>query len=475
MAWGSANAGIDDIVDRVRRNDATLTSLYLMRTRNLDDAACGVLAEALAANTTISELHLSSHPVSASQARSLASGLAKNACVRHVSIGNSTLGDEALLALCDGFRMCRSLESLDLEKKGLTSASCGSLAAAVLSSAAIRRVMLSDNDVGGRGIADFLRCASRLESLELSACVNDSAQWTLVTQAMAESFPEARSLRHLELDRNMLDERSAGALANSLVRLPSLESLSLNGNLGLGPGGVRALAFPTCLRRLDIGATGAGDEGLCGLADLVAHGRLPKLEYVNVCGCGATSRGLGALLDGLRKAHNLGGGVFVEVDAGGNLLGDHVENTLRHVIRCRRLQSLRLHGCSMGAVGAQALARVFGSRASGFPAIGCAEGNDGSNDGSNDEGTAECGHALRDLDISGNCIPEADLLSVLDALPRAVDADGPFPLLKTLIIAANPEVEGSTIAERVEALADLDVVIMRAANDDKKLDSYFDR
>ena len=36
-----------------------------------------------------------------------------------------------------------------------------------------------------------------------------------------------------------------------------------------------------------------------------------------------------------------------------------------------------------------------------------------------------------------------------------------------LIIAANPEVEGSTIAERVEALADLDVVIMRAANDDK--------
>ena len=451
----------------MRRNDATLTSLYLMRTRNLDDAACGMLAEALAANTTILELHLSSHPVSASQARSLASGLAKNGCVRHVSIGNSTLGDEALLALCDGFRTCRSLESLDLEKKGITSASCGSLAAAVLSSAAIRRVMLSDNDVGGSGVADFLRCASKLEALELSACLNDSAQWTLVTRAMAETFPEARSLLRLDLDRNTLDERSAGALANSLVRLPALESLSLNGNSNLGPGGVRALAFPMSLRRLDIGSTGAGDKGLCGLAELVASGKLPNLAYVNVCGCEATSRGLKTLLDGLRTTHHPGGGLFVEVDAGGNLLGDHVEITLDGVMRCRRLQSLRLHGCSLGAAGAQALAHVFGSRGIGLGRIGYAEGNDEGNDDGNDEENTECGHALRDLDITGNSIPEADMLSILDALPHAVAADGPFPLLKTFIIAANPDVEGPTIAERVEALADLGVVIMRAANDDK--------
>ena len=455
MAWGSANAGIDDIVDRVRQNDATLTSLYLMRRRKLDDASCGVLAEALAGNTTILELHLSSHPVSASQARSLASSLAKNGCVRHVSIGDSTLGDEALLALCDGFRMSRSLESLDLEKKGLTSASCGSLAAAVLSSAAIRRVMLSDNDIGDRGIADFLRCASRLEALELSACLNDSAQWNLVTRAMAETFPEARSLLRLELDRNMLDERSARALADGLVRLPALESLSLHGNSGLGPGGVRALAFPTSLRRLDIGSTGAGDDGLCGLAELVACGKLPKLEYVNVCACEATSTGLEALLDGLRMTPDQGGGAFVEVDAGGNLLCDVVESALDGMMRCRRLQSLRLHGCVLGAAGAQALARVFGAPGPGGRGVG------------NDDGRVACAHALRDLDISGNFIPEADLLSILDALPRAVSAGGPFPLLKTLIIAANPDAESPTIAERVEALADLGVVIMRAANDDK--------
>ena len=446
-AWGSAaNAGIDDIVDRVRRNDATLTSLYLMRTRRLDDASCGLLAEALAANTTIRELHLSSHPVSTTQARSLASGLARNGSVRHVSIGNSTLGDRALLALCDGFRSSRSLESLDLEKKGLTSASCGSLAAAVLGSAAIRRVMLSDNDVGGHGVADFLRCASRLEALELSACLNDSEQWTPVTEAMAENFPGARSLLRLELDRNMLDGRSAAALADTLVRLPALESLSLNGNPRLGPGGVRALAFPTSLRRLDIGSTGAGDDGLRGLAELIARGKLPNLEYVNACGCKATSGGLAALLDGLRATASRGGGLPVEVDAGGNLLGDDVKSSLDAVIRCRRLQSLRLHGCSLGAAGSQAVARAFGS-----------PGN--ANEGGN--------HALRDLDISGNCIPEADMLSVLETLPRATAADGPFPLLKTLIIAANPGVEGPTIAERVEALAGLGVVVMRAANDDK--------
>jgi hypothetical protein len=113
------------------------------------------------------------------------------------------------------------------------------------------------------------------------------------------------------------------------------------------------------------------------------------------------------------------------------------------VRRCRRLQSLRLHGCALGAAGAQALVHAFKSKP-----------NEGSNE-----------HALRDVDISGNGIPEADMLTVLDALPHAVAADGPFPQLKTFIIAANPEVEGPAVAGRVEALVELGVVIMRAAND----------
>lgn len=459
MAWGTArNTGIDDIVERLRRNDPGLTSLYLMRNRRFDDGDARALGEVLAANTTLAELHLSSHPVSSTQARSLAVGLASNAGVRHVSIGNSTLGDEALVALCDGFRRSRSLHTLDLEKKGLTSASCGPLSEAVRASAAIRQVMLSDNDLGGRGVADFLGCASDLEALELCACLQRAEEWTLVAQAMEEAFPGAHALRRLELDRNALDGRGAAALSRGLSALTALEALSLNGNSAMGPGGLGALVLPPSLRRLDVGSTGAGDDGLRALAERIASGKLPKLEYVNVCGCGASSDGVAALLDGFSCRSGGSGGsggddtVCVEVDAGGNNLGnddkndadDHADHALMlSVRRCRRLQSLRLHGCALGAAGAQALVHAFKSKPN--------------------EGSSE--HALRDVDISGNGIPEADMLTVLDALPHAVAADGPFPRLKTFIIAANPEVEGPAVAGRVEALVELGVVIMRAAND----------
>lgn len=464
MAWGTArNAGIDDIVDRLRRNDPGLTSLYLMRTRRFDESDARALGEVLAANKTLAELHLSSHPVTITQALALAAGLSSNGGVRHVSIGNSTLGDEALVVLCDGFRRSRSLHTLDLEKKGLTSVSCGPLGRAVLESSTIRRVMLSDNELGDQGVADFLVCSSKLEALELCACLNKADQWTLVAQAMAEAFSEAHALRRLELDRNALDERGAAALSGGLSTLTALEQLSLNGNPAMGPGGLRALVFPSSLRRLDVGSTGAGDDGLRALANLVGAGKLPKLEYINVCGCGATCRGLAALLDGFGKN---GGNVF-EVDAGGNVLCDEnlerfEDSLLSSVLRCRRLQSLRLHGCSLGAAGAQAFVRALTSETSD-KRVHVDEICDKTGDGTENHSYAR--HALRDVDISGNCIPEADMLDVLGALPSAVAPDGPLPCLKTFIIAANPEVEGPAVAGRVEALVGVGVVVMRAAND----------
>jgi hypothetical protein len=460
MAWGSArHAGIDDIVERLRRDDAGLTSLYLMRTRRFDETDARALGQALGANRTLEELHLSSHPVSVSQARALAAGLADNGSLRLVSIGTSTFGDEALVALCEGLEKSASLRTLDLEKKGLTEASCGPLCGAVLASGSIREVFLSDNHIGGRGVADFLPCASRLEALSLCSCLEDASQWAHVAEAMARTLPGARDLRILELDRNALDEGGAAAIAGSLSRLPSLEALSLNGNPDLGPRGVRSLAFPRSLRRLDLGSTGAADEGLLALAELLALGELPNVDYINVCGNGATADGLMALLDGL-AGRRTGPGP-VELDAGGTDLSTGAGAVTGSVLRCRCLRSLRLHGCSLGSEGAQALAALF---APGEEKTKKWEDATHEIDATHERDAEGLGaHALRDVDISGNGIPETGMLGILDALPHAV-ADV-FPRLKNLIIAANPGVEGAEVAGRVEALGNLGVVVMRAAND----------
>lgn len=47
MAWG-APRGIDDLVERVGRNDPALTSLCVLRMRRVDEDGCRRLAEALA-------------------------------------------------------------------------------------------------------------------------------------------------------------------------------------------------------------------------------------------------------------------------------------------------------------------------------------------------------------------------------------------------------------------------------------------
>lgn len=92
--WGAQSQGIDDIVRRISQNDATLTSLYLMRHRRFNEEDAGRLADALSRSETLVELNLSSHAISPRVAGILGAGLKSNQSIRFISIGNSTFGDE---------------------------------------------------------------------------------------------------------------------------------------------------------------------------------------------------------------------------------------------------------------------------------------------------------------------------------------------------------------------------------------------
>jgi Ran GTPase-activating protein (RanGAP) involved in mRNA processing and transport len=458
MVWGStAKNGIDDILERLLQNDPRLTSLYLMRTRSFDEDAARSLGQALAENTVLEELHLSSHSVSSAQAKFLAVGLEKNRSVRYVSIGNSTFGDAAVVELCSCLKSCISLETLDLEKKGLTAASCKNLCEAILESTSIRKVMLSENTIGDGGLIDFMPCLPKLESLHIHACISSPDQWKLVASAVVEAFPKAGSLKTLELDRNAMDSEGAAAIGASLATLPGLEVLSLNGNTGIGPSGISALGLPRSLKRLDLGSTRATDDGVVSIAQRISSGKLPNLEYVNICGCNVHSHGLSELLLAWKSESDLdneGGKKLIELDAGGNSLCDGADELFDNVKGCVNLQSLRLHGCSLGEAGARALVNVFSSSGTEQTLTQTGEGRVSSSNRV---------HELRDLDVSGNQIPEHAMLSILNALPSALRSV--FPRLRTLIIAANPDVEGPAIAERVEELSTIGVLIMRAASD----------
>ena len=93
MAWG-APRGIDDIVSRVRANDANLTSLYLMRQRRFELADANALCDALMRNNVLHDLNISSHEVSPEIAAAFASLLAASTVVKSLDLGNASFGDQ---------------------------------------------------------------------------------------------------------------------------------------------------------------------------------------------------------------------------------------------------------------------------------------------------------------------------------------------------------------------------------------------
>lgn len=431
--WGSHSQGIDDIVRRISENDASLTSLYLMRHRRFNEEDAGKLAEALSRSETLVELNLSSHAISPEVAGIVGAGLKSNRSIEFISIGNSTFGDEAMVELCGYFAESMSITTIDLERKGLTGNSAAAVCSAVEKSA-VKHLMLSHNDLQG-GLEDVLPCVSGLESFVSHSCGLGCEK---SSTALSAAMKKASGLKRIELDHNMLDASSAELLAEGLSHCSSLEKISLSSN-PLGPEGITSLveALPAGIQTIDISHTDAQDAGICSLAECIRSKQLPHVRSINISGCSLTTQGMSRLLD---AASHLPSGEGLELDAGENV-GLSDDEFCSRILTCPQLLSLRLHGCNVGTRGIESLIRGLEAHAGG-------------------------GHGLRDLDISGNNIPEDCMLTLLSRLasPHAISV---FADLQTLVIAANPDVEGHKVADAVESLyqARPTMVVIRAATD----------
>lgn len=434
MAWG-VSQGIDDIVERLERNDGSLQSLYLMRHRRFNEEDVRLLSDALSRNSTLVELNLSSHSIDTSMAKILADGLQKNTSIKYISIGNSSFGDDAMMELCACLSGKSAIETLDIERKGITERSASSLCSAIRESRSVKHVIVSNNTLN-QGLLDFSPCIPGLESIALHDC---GLHHQVASEAVAKGLMEATSLASLELDGNSLEYRNAQIISTGLKSCSSLERLSLNDN-PLGVRGVNAISYalPQSLRRLDLGSTKASNDGIKSIIEMISQGRLPNLTYLNICGCDVDGQAIAGIMDAVSESR-----ISLSLDAGGNPLGtSETQSLFESLIRCKTLESLRLHGCGIGGVGARTLAQSV-------------------NTSENEE------HHLKDLDISGNGIDEASMLEFLHKLPDIVSST--FTNMTSLIIAANPDVQGERISEVVESLASHDathrVVIMRAASD----------
>ena len=255
----------------------------------------------------------------------------------------------------------------------------------------------------------------------------------------------------LRCEGNALGPAGAGALTPALAASASLRELFL-ARCSLGPEGLAALAasLPTRLALLDASDNAAGVAGAAALAAALAGGAAPGLCSLLLCNNGMSDAGvveLARALEGrLESSSNseeasgsssAGRSAGFFLDLGGNSLG---EVALAALSRCR-LAALRLHGCSLGAAGALAVARLSG---------GGGEAEEGSG-GSEMGGSSSAGGfaALEELDLSACGVPTEGLLGLLRALRGSC---GACPRLRLLVLAANDGLEEEDVRAEVALL-----------------------
>ncbi|KAK9821726.1 hypothetical protein WJX81_005923 [Elliptochloris bilobata] len=362
-------------------------------------------------------------------------------------------------------------------------------------------------------LGDIIAASPSLASL----CAGDAATNDESIASLAAGLARSHSLQRLDLGHRAVCAAGAAALARALTSgglangggalapapsFPSLHTLVLAGNGGLGDAGAAVLApAAVVLRELDLSACGLGPEGAAALARAAGggvgasagpYGRLEVLRLGRNALGPAGAAALAALVGGkgLRELHLPGTGIG---DAG-------LTSLATCLTAASGLALLDVTGCGVGASGAAALTTALTAGAplasvclrgnaigpAGAEALGAALARTATLEeldvGSNQMGEAAAAllvpaPRLRRLSLFGNALGDAGVGRLADSLAAAAHTalleldlagcgvsaasverlfavleGGAAPALEMLVLGANEAAEQPDFPGRVEAL-----------------------
>jgi hypothetical protein len=244
-AWGrnsgvSAQENFTKLCEQIKCNKTSSTSLTILRSKYgsiWENFNCALkLADALANNTSLTELSCLGLNFEIEGCSELAQALQLNKALKTLQIGHEQFGDDQANALL-GLGILGVVEHLDLERRSLTKQSCYKLGAAVgHPETCLTTLNLAFNDIDDEGIMLF--------SMGIST---------------------ATKLEYLDLKYNQLTCEGSKILAEALIRYGvKLRRLDLSGNERLGAVGVAALA-PVTAKELILDGCSGGDAGCAAL------------------------------------------------------------------------------------------------------------------------------------------------------------------------------------------------------------------
>ncbi|KAF9195404.1 T-complex-associated testis-expressed protein 1 [Haplosporangium sp. Z 11] len=240
MAWGGGNANsVESWVKRLRENDSSFTSLHILSFRRITPSELGQVFEALAANTTLTELYASGHALDESSAQHLADALQQNRTLERLNIGNDTMGTHTNVVQILAAGLAKSkggLIRLDLENKGLGGHedSIKALADALQTNDTLQELNLARNKLTDQDIAVLCQSLAQntTQSLQkLDLCLNSFTEQGTKSVAdflASQDQHQQSGLREIDLSDNEITEEGGMAIGRALETNKHLERLRMS-------------------------------------------------------------------------------------------------------------------------------------------------------------------------------------------------------------------------------------------------------
>ncbi|XP_068716682.1 NLR family CARD domain-containing protein 3-like isoform X2 [Montipora capricornis] len=246
----------------------------------IGESGAAALAKAVEVNSTLTKLTLSQNKIGDSGAAALAKAVEVNSTLTKLNLSHNEIGDSGAAALAKAVEINSTLTLLNLSWNGIGDSGAASLAKAVEINSTLTKLNLSDNEIresGAAALAKAVEVNSTLTKLDLSANkIGDSG-----VAALAKAVEVNSTLTELYLSNNEIRESGAAALAKAVEVNSTLTELLLVSSK-IGDSGVAALAkaveVNSTLTKLNLSDNKIRESGAAALAKAVeVNSTLTKL------------------------------------------------------------------------------------------------------------------------------------------------------------------------------------------------------
>ena len=255
------------ILAHAMATNSTVTHLNLS-SYGIRDSGAAAVAKAVEINSTLTELDLSHNRIGDSGAAALAKAVEINSTLAHLNVARSGIGDSGAAALAKATEINSTLTELDLRYNRISESGAVALAKTVEINSTLTHLNLSGNEISDSGAAALAKAVeinSTLTHLYLSCNgIGDSG-----AAALAKAVEINSTLTQLDLPYNRIRDSGAAALAKAVEINSTLTQLELPYNR-IGDSGAAALAkaleINSTLTHLKLFLNRIGDSGAAALA-----------------------------------------------------------------------------------------------------------------------------------------------------------------------------------------------------------------